>query len=68
MRSSILGSIVSAACALGASLQPVSNFGENPTNIQMYIYVPDNVASSPPIIVAVSRCTIAYTAQTLPLY
>lgn len=65
MRSSILGSIVTAACALGASLQPISNFGDNPTNIQMYIYVPDNVASSPPIIVAVSHFTTAHTIQVL---
>jgi acetylxylan esterase len=43
-----------ATLALGASLQSVSNFGKNPSSIQMYIYVPDKVAAKPPIIVAVS--------------
>lgn len=44
-----------AGLAAGASLQPVSNFGDNPTGLQMYLYVPDNVAPNPAIIVAVSR-------------
>jgi len=43
-----------AATGLGASLQQVTNFGNNPTRIQMYIYVPDRVATNPAIIVAVS--------------
>ena len=54
----VLHSIFILACsmalALGASLQQVSNFGENPSNIRMYIYVPDNVAANPAVIVAVS--------------
>lgn len=36
-----------------ASLKAVSNFGSNPTNIQMNIYVPDKLAASPPVILAV---------------
>lgn len=40
--------------ASAASLAQVSNFGENPTSIQMYIYVPDNVSANPAVIVAVS--------------
>lgn len=43
----------SAATCLAASLQEVTNFGDNPTNIQMYIYVPDQLAANPPVIVAV---------------
>ena len=43
----------SAGLVLGASLQQVTNFGTNPTSIQMYIYVPDKVASNPALIVAV---------------
>jgi poly(3-hydroxybutyrate) depolymerase len=42
-----------AATCLGASLQQVSNFGSNPTNINMHIYVPDKVAPNPAVIVMV---------------
>lgn len=42
------------ALALGASLQQVSNFGSNPSNIRMFIYVPDRVVAKPAVIVAVS--------------
>ncbi|SPO01698.1 probable Feruloyl esterase B [Cephalotrichum gorgonifer] len=56
MRTSIFGFLATAACALGASLQQVANFGENPTRINMYIYVPDNVAPNPAIIVALHPC------------
>lgn len=40
--------------ATAAELRPVSNFGDNPTNIEMYEYVPDNLAESPAVIVNVS--------------
>ncbi|KAF9895278.1 hypothetical protein FE257_000181 [Aspergillus nanangensis] len=39
-----------------ASLNRVLNFGANPGSIQMYIYVPDNLAPNPPIIVALHGC------------
>jgi hypothetical protein len=52
---SLLGLVAAAAVCLGASLQQVSNFGNNPTRIQMYAYVPDKLAAKPPIIVAVRR-------------
>ncbi|KAH8810593.1 carbohydrate esterase family 1 protein [Xylogone sp. PMI_703] len=55
--------LVTWAIALGfsslansASLQQVSNFGYNPTSISMYIYVPDQLATSPPVIVALHPC------------
>lgn len=50
-----LGLAATAATGLGASLQQVNSFGSNPTNIQMFIYVPDKVAAKPAIIVAVSK-------------
>jgi len=40
-----------------ASLQNVGNYGANPTNTQMWIYVPDKLAPNPAIIVAVHYCT-----------
>jgi poly(3-hydroxybutyrate) depolymerase len=50
-----LGFLASATAVLAASLQQVRDFGKNPTNLQMYIYVPDKLAASPPVIVAVSQ-------------
>lgn len=44
-----------------ASLQQVTNFGVNPSNTKMYIYVPDKLATKPAIIVAIHHC--AGTAQ-----
>ncbi|RAL15301.1 putative acetyl xylan esterase [Aspergillus homomorphus CBS 101889] len=38
-------------------LQQVTNFGSNPTNVGMYIYVPNNLAAKPGIIVAIHYCT-----------
>lgn len=54
LKSSFGLAIMAAATCLGASLRPVLNFGNNPTRIQMNIYVPDKVAPNPAIIVAVS--------------
>ena len=39
-----------ASCA---SLTRVTEFGANPTELQMFLYVPDKVADNPAIIVAV---------------
>lgn len=50
---SLLYVAFSAAIAAAASLQRVTNFGNNPTGINMHIYVPDRVAADPAIIVAV---------------
>lgn len=38
------------------SLEQVTNFGDNPTNVGMYIYVPNNLAPKPAIIVAIHYC------------
>ncbi|TLD20325.1 hypothetical protein PspLS_08743 [Pyricularia sp. CBS 133598] len=42
--------------ASAASLQRVNNFGNNPANVKMFIYVPDRVATNPAIVVAVHHC------------
>ncbi|KAH8882448.1 feruloyl esterase B [Thozetella sp. PMI_491] len=63
---------LSAGLAVGASLKQVTNFGENPSSIQMYIYVPDKVASKPAVIVALHPCggsaTGWYSGTKLPSY
>ena len=38
------------------SLEQVTNFGDNPTNVGMYVYVPNNLASNPAIIVGIHWC------------
>src|SRR3979409_781799 len=52
-------SLVFASPASAASLVQVTNFGANPTNLGMYLYVPDNIPAGtrPPILVAVHYCT-----------
>jgi acetylxylan esterase len=39
-----------------ASLQQVTGFGTNPTNVGVYIYVPDTLAANPPILVNPYAC------------
>jgi poly(hydroxyalkanoate) depolymerase family esterase len=40
-----------------AALTEVTNFGTNPSNLQMYVYVPDSVTAHPAVVVAVHYCT-----------
>jgi len=40
-----------------ATLTEVTNFGTNPSNLQMYLYVPDSVTAHPAVVVAVHYCT-----------
>ncbi|KAI0389528.1 carbohydrate esterase family 1 protein [Xylariaceae sp. FL0594] len=67
-----VGLLASASSVLGASLQQVSNFGNNPTGVQMFIYVPDRVATKPAVIVALHPCggsgTQWYSGTRLPSY
>src|SRR5690348_15363254 len=62
-RSGIVGctALVALLCAAktasAASLQRVNDFGSNPSGALMYIYVPDQLAESPPILVALHYCT-----------
>lgn len=50
----LLGSLSAAANA--ATAVQVSNFGDNPTGIGMYLYTPNNVVAKPPILVGVHAC------------
>lgn len=52
--SSFLSAVLALASA--ASLTQVTDFGKNPTNAGMYIYVPDSLPSSPTIILAIHWC------------
>ncbi|PGH15583.1 hypothetical protein AJ79_02365 [Helicocarpus griseus UAMH5409] len=45
-----------ASTTLGAELTEVTNFGPNPSNAKMNIYVPDNLAANPAVIVALHGC------------
>lgn len=49
--------LMTAPPAGAASLVEVTGFGTNPTNLRMHLYVPDNVAARPAILVAVHYCT-----------
>ena len=40
-----------------AALTEVTGFGTNPSNLQMYLYVPDSVTAHPAVVVAVHYCT-----------
>ncbi|MFB9416034.1 esterase, partial [Dactylosporangium matsuzakiense] len=43
--------------ALAAGLTRVTGFGNNPTNLNMYIYVPARVAARPALLVLVHYCS-----------
>ncbi|PZG15011.1 esterase [Micromonospora craterilacus] len=43
--------------ASAAALTEVTSFGTNPSNLRMYLYVPDRVAARPGLLVAVHYCT-----------
>ncbi|WP_184989302.1 extracellular catalytic domain type 1 short-chain-length polyhydroxyalkanoate depolymerase [Sphaerisporangium rubeum] len=43
--------------ATAASLTRVTGFGNNPTNLNMYIYVPDRVAARPALLLLVHYCS-----------
>lgn len=52
----LLTAITSLVVVQAASLTRVNNFGSNPANVKMYIYVPDNVRSNPDVVVAIHHC------------
>lgn len=49
--------VVAAQPAHAASLARVTNFGSNPTNLDMYVYAPDAVAARPALLVMVHYCS-----------
>jgi poly(hydroxyalkanoate) depolymerase family esterase len=51
-----LVAVFTAGPAAAAALTRVTNFGNNPTNLGMYVYVPDNVAPRPALLVLVHYC------------
>ncbi|MEO3929597.1 PHB depolymerase family esterase [Micromonosporaceae bacterium B7E4] len=52
-----LVSLTVATPASAAALTEVTNFGTNPSNLRMHLYVPDRLATRPAILVAVHYCT-----------
>ncbi|TDC61526.1 PHB depolymerase family esterase [Micromonospora sp. KC207] len=48
--------LMTAQPAAAASLTQVTNFGNNPSNLNMYLYVPDNVAPKPALLVLIHYC------------
>ncbi|CCC07083.1 hypothetical protein SMACR_01107 [Sordaria macrospora] len=56
--------VLASKCGVATgSLQPVANFGENPTGLDLQIYVPKNLAPNPAVILALHYC-----GGTGPLY
>ena len=53
----VAGAIALAAPASAATLTEITNFGTNPTNLRMHLYVPDNRPARPAVLVAVHYCT-----------
>ena len=51
------GVLLAARPAAAASLTQVTNFGNNPSSLNMYIYVPNNLAPQPALLVAIHYCT-----------
>ena len=52
----LFASVATAPQAAAASLVQVTNFGSNPTNLQMYLYVPNNVQPHPAILLGLHGC------------
>lgn len=57
--STVTAGLVLASPAAAASLVQITNFGSNPTNLAMHLYVPDNIpaGSRPAVLVASHYCT-----------
>ncbi|GIF74660.1 extracellular catalytic domain type 1 short-chain-length polyhydroxyalkanoate depolymerase [Asanoa siamensis] len=53
----VAATLLVASPAKAATLTEVTNFGANPGNLRMYLYVPDRVAARPGLLVAVHYCT-----------
>ncbi|KAL1747297.1 carbohydrate esterase family 1 protein [Schizophyllum fasciatum] len=47
---------------LSSTLKQVEDFGDNPSNVGMYYYKPENITDSPALIVAIHYCTGTGTA------
>jgi poly(hydroxyalkanoate) depolymerase family esterase len=51
----VLAAVMPSAYAV--SLSEVSGFGTNPGNLRMFKFVPDNLQTNPPLVVALHGCT-----------
>ncbi|TDB70701.1 PHB depolymerase family esterase, partial [Micromonospora sp. KC721] len=49
--------LVTSQPASAAALTQVFNFGNNPTNLNMYVYAPDRLASRPALLLLVHYCS-----------
>ncbi|MCP3785658.1 PHB depolymerase family esterase [Micromonospora sp. A3M-1-15] len=52
-----LAAVTAPGPAAAAALTEVTNFGANPSNLRMYLYVPDAVAARPGLLVVNHYCT-----------
>jgi acetylxylan esterase len=52
-----VGQVATSPPAQAAQLVQVTSFGANPSNLNMHLFVPDNVAARPAVVVAVHYCT-----------
>ncbi|KAK7694004.1 hypothetical protein QCA50_003580 [Cerrena zonata] len=53
----VLAATVNYVQALSSTLQQLTNFGTNPTNVGMFYYRPTKLANPPPLIVAMHYCS-----------
>ncbi|WP_310740664.1 alpha/beta hydrolase family esterase, partial [Microbispora sp. H10885] len=53
----LVGMLLAAHPAAAATLTRITGFGTNPTNLNMYLYVPDRVAARPALLVLVHYCS-----------
>ena len=44
-----IGLLLAVSTCWTASLKQITGFGNNPSNIKMYVYVPDKVVAHPPV-------------------
>ncbi|WP_327048573.1 PHB depolymerase family esterase [Microbispora sp. NBC_01189] len=53
----LVGMLLAARPAAAATLTRITGFGTNPTNLNMYLYVPDRVATRPALLLLVHYCS-----------
>ncbi|GGZ91690.1 PHB depolymerase family esterase [Streptomyces echinoruber] len=53
----LAAALLAAPAARAASLTEVTGFGDNPSNLRMYVYRPDSAPAHPALLVALHYCT-----------
>jgi acetylxylan esterase len=56
LAAALIAGLAVASPASAAALQEVTDFGDNPSGIRMFLYVPDTVTADPAIVVGVHWC------------